>query len=262
MKPSIRTYLCNDENHRFFGEGPRQLLHAIDETGSLRSAALSMNMAYTKALRIIRSAEATLGFPLTVRTTGGKGGGGSQMTAEAREFLAKYEAYRDACTESGQQLYEEFFCRRKSIFFSSGTQTPSFTCLQNSNEVRIACIIMASGLGKRFGSNKLMASFHGAPLIHSVLDVTGSVPALCRSSRCDALPGGSRLLSVPGDSGADSYTSQSERGALSGTYTHVKKAPGFIRMSLCTRRSAASASTDTGTDMPALSRMQNITTSR
>ena len=176
MKPSIRTYLCNDENHRFFGEGPRQLLHAIDETGSLRSAALSMNMAYTKALRIIRSAEATLGFPLTVRTTGGKGGGGSQMTAEAREFLAKYEAYRDACTESGQQLYDEFFCRRKSVFYSSGTQTPSFTCLQNSNDVRIACIIMASGLGKRFGSNKLMASFHGAPLIHSVLDVTGSVP--------------------------------------------------------------------------------------
>ena len=85
MKPSIRTYLCNDENHRFFGEGPPcQLLHAIDETGSLRSAALSMNMAYTKALRIIRSAEATLGFPLTVRTTGGKGGGGSQMTAEAK----------------------------------------------------------------------------------------------------------------------------------------------------------------------------------
>ena len=74
--------------------------------------------------------------------------------------------------------------------------------------------------------------------------------------------GGSRLLSVPGNSGADSYTSQSERGALPGTYTHVKKAPGFIRLSLCTRRSAASASTDTGTDMPALSRMQNITTSR
>ena len=146
MKPSIRTYLCNDENHRFFGEGPRQLLHAIDETGSLRSAALSMNMAYTKALRIICSAEATLGFPLTVRTTGGKGGGGSQMTAEAREFLAKYEAYRDACTESGKQLYEEFFCRRKSVFFSSGTQTSSFTCLQNSNDVRVACIIMASGL--------------------------------------------------------------------------------------------------------------------
>ena len=96
MKPSIRTYRCNDENHRFFGEGPRQLLHAIDETGSLRSAALSMNMAYTKALRIIRSAEATLGFPLTVRTTGGKGGGGAVVTLKAKEMVT---AYRNFCRE-------------------------------------------------------------------------------------------------------------------------------------------------------------------
>ena len=71
MKPSIRTYLCNDD-HRFFGEGPCQLLHAIDETGSLRSAALS-NMAYAKALP---------DYPLPPKpqrisaavTTGGKGG--------------------------------------------------------------------------------------------------------------------------------------------------------------------------------------------
>ena len=117
MKPSIRTYLCNDENHRFFGEGPRQLLHAIDETGSLRSAALSMNMAYTKALRIIRSAEATLGFPLTVRTTGGKGGGGSQMTAEAREFLAKYEAYRMHVRRVGNNYMKNFFADG-NLFFS------------------------------------------------------------------------------------------------------------------------------------------------
>ena len=34
---------------------------------------------------------------------------------------------------------------------------------------------MASGLGKRFGSNKLMASFRNAPLIRSVLDATAPV---------------------------------------------------------------------------------------
>ena len=144
MKPSIRTYLCNDENHRFFGEGPRQLLHAIDETGSLRSAALSMNMAYTKALRIIRSAEATLGFPLTVRTTGGKGGGGSQMTAEAREFLAKYEAYRDACTESGQQLYDEYMDLilknlDSQYFFAGGNLF--FTLLEHKHPLSLVCKI-------------------------------------------------------------------------------------------------------------------------
>lgn len=89
MKPSIRTYLCNDETIVSLAKVLVSFFMPSMKPGSLRSAALSMNMAYTKALRIIRSAEATLGFPLTVRTTGGKGGGGSQMTAEAREFLAK-----------------------------------------------------------------------------------------------------------------------------------------------------------------------------
>lgn len=34
------------------------------------------------------------------------------------------------------------------------------------------CVIMASGLGKRFGSNKLMADFGGKPLICRILDAT------------------------------------------------------------------------------------------
>lgn len=41
-----------------------------------------------------------------------------------------------------------------------------------SREISIGCIIMASGQGKRFGSNKLMADFLGEPLIASVLKTT------------------------------------------------------------------------------------------
>ena len=36
----------------------------------------------------------------------------------------------------------------------------------------IGCVIMASGLGKRFGGNKLMADFNGMPLISHILDTT------------------------------------------------------------------------------------------
>lgn len=36
----------------------------------------------------------------------------------------------------------------------------------------IGCIIMASGLGKRFGSNKLMADLCGKPMIAHILDAT------------------------------------------------------------------------------------------
>ena len=39
----------------------------------------------------------------------------------------------------------------------------------------MGCVIMASGLGKRFGENKLMAEFHGKPLISHILDTTSDI---------------------------------------------------------------------------------------
>ena len=45
---------------------------------------MSMGMAYTKALAIMRRAEKNLGFPLTARRIGGKGGGGSVPDAESK----------------------------------------------------------------------------------------------------------------------------------------------------------------------------------
>lgn len=38
----------------------------------------------------------------------------------------------------------------------------------------IGCVIMASGMGKRFGSNKLLAAFRGKPMIEYILDITGN----------------------------------------------------------------------------------------
>ena len=39
----------------------------------------------------------------------------------------------------------------------------------------IGCVIMASGMGKRFGGNKLMTDFGGKPLICRILDVTEGI---------------------------------------------------------------------------------------
>ena len=111
MKSDIRVFLCDNDNLRFFGEGPCRLLHLIEETGSLRAAALSMGMAYTKALHLMKRAEKNLGFSLTARTIGGKGGGGSVLTPEAKEFLHDYETYRDACIQSSRELYTQIFSK-------------------------------------------------------------------------------------------------------------------------------------------------------
>ena len=43
------------------------------------------------------------------KTIGGRGGGGSTLTAEARQFLERYEAYRDACVQTSRELYSAFF---------------------------------------------------------------------------------------------------------------------------------------------------------
>ena len=83
MRPTVRTYLVDDDGNRAFGPGPAELLRRIREHGSLRAASISMNMAYTKALALVRNAERGLGAPLTRRAVGGVGGGGSTPTPEA-----------------------------------------------------------------------------------------------------------------------------------------------------------------------------------
>lgn len=113
MKTVTKITFLDDEGEKFFGEGPARLMHGIEETGSLRAAAMSMKMAYTKALKLIRNAETALGFPLIDRKTGGKDGGGSRLTAQGKEWLGRYEAYRDACKQANSRLYLEFFAEQR-----------------------------------------------------------------------------------------------------------------------------------------------------
>ena len=113
MKAVTKIIFLDDNGEKFFGEGPARLLHGIEETGSLRAASASMGMAYTKALKILGNAESTLGFPMTVRSAGGKSGGGSCLTPEGKEWLARYEAYKDACIQANARLYMEYFPKQR-----------------------------------------------------------------------------------------------------------------------------------------------------
>lgn len=97
----------------FLGNVPAVCCMPSKKPGSLRSAAISMGLAYTKALRIIKNAEAALGFPLTTRCVGGKSGGGSTLTPQGKEWLTKYETYRDACVHANRKLYLEIFSNKR-----------------------------------------------------------------------------------------------------------------------------------------------------
>lgn len=92
-----------------FGPGIAELLHKVEQTGSLQKAAAAMGMSYSKAWKILKTTEEEWGFSMTDRETGGKDGGGSRLTAEGRQVLAHYEAFMEASRKELDRLFLEYF---------------------------------------------------------------------------------------------------------------------------------------------------------
>ena len=107
LKLTVRLF--TDDQQRCFGPGIATLLERVREHRSLRSAAASMGMAYSKAWRIIRTAEDVFGCKLLDSTIGGKGGGGASLTAEAERLLAAYEEYVSDVENYCQSKFEDAF---------------------------------------------------------------------------------------------------------------------------------------------------------
>ena len=112
LHPVLSIRLFRDE--KCFGSGVAQLLHLVDEHHSLRAAAQTMGMAYSKAWRITKESEAFLGFALLVSNAGGKNGGGAHLTPEAQSLLARYDAYTDALRAASEVLFREHFLQEES----------------------------------------------------------------------------------------------------------------------------------------------------
>ncbi len=113
MKILTKIYLCDDNSEKIFGYGPLILLREVEKTGSLRKASVNMNMAYTKALKLIKNAEDGLGFKCINSSAGGKGGGGSTLTKEILEFMEKYEEYSRDCADYSRKRFSEIFTQTK-----------------------------------------------------------------------------------------------------------------------------------------------------
>ena len=94
---------------KIFGPGIAELLERVDETHSLRKATMDMGMAYSKAWRIVRTAENALGFPLLDSSVGGRGGGGAYLTERGRQFLLAYRKFEAAVHACADEVFEELF---------------------------------------------------------------------------------------------------------------------------------------------------------
>ncbi len=107
LKLTVRLY--SDDNERGFGPGIATLLHRVEEYRSLRAAAASMAMAYSKAWRIVRTAEAVFGCKMLSSVTGGKNGGGAVLTEEATALLAAYDQYCAEVQGFAAERFKRYF---------------------------------------------------------------------------------------------------------------------------------------------------------
>jgi molybdate transport system regulatory protein len=72
------------------GPGKADLLEAITRQGSISAAARAMGMSYRRAWILVDTMSRKFRDDVVVTATGGRGGGGAQVTSFGLEVLARY----------------------------------------------------------------------------------------------------------------------------------------------------------------------------
>jgi len=105
LLPRLRV-MCG--RNAALGPGRIQLLELIGETGSLRSAATRMGMAYMTAWMHVKALNRRFRSPLVVARRGGKAGGGAALTEMGRRVVALYRRMEEESHAAVQEGFREF----------------------------------------------------------------------------------------------------------------------------------------------------------
>ena len=82
------------------GPGKAELLRLIEEMGSISAAAREMGMSYRRAWTLVETMNGAFREPVVEAATGGRGGGGAQVTDFGREALNRYLAMEEKAVRS------------------------------------------------------------------------------------------------------------------------------------------------------------------
>lgn len=106
------------------GIGVLWLLNKVDELNSLRAAAKSLDISYTKAYNMVTNLEKALNRQILIRQKGGQDRQGAQLTPFAREFLMLYDNFQKECKERTKQPFDAFKDRLQTLLKQSKTTQP------------------------------------------------------------------------------------------------------------------------------------------
>jgi len=83
------------EHNKFLGGDRMALLENIDELGSITKAAKAVGISYKTAWDMVNLINNMADKPLVDRLTGGKGGGGTKLTAEGKRVLKEFQVIQE-----------------------------------------------------------------------------------------------------------------------------------------------------------------------
>ena len=106
-RPQVSASLAREVT--FFDEKIAMLLELVEETSSVRTACLRMQISYSTGWNIIRILESQLACSLMVRSQGGSNGGQSMLTEYGRQLLSQYRGFKDELQRNVDNLYKKYF---------------------------------------------------------------------------------------------------------------------------------------------------------
>ena len=106
MAAPVVRFRIDFADHSSLGPGKICLLEAIRDAGSLSQGARNIGMSYRRAWLLIESLKQSFREPVTVASTGGKDGGGMQVTEFGDALIRNYrELERDFATLAQRRLH-------------------------------------------------------------------------------------------------------------------------------------------------------------
>lgn len=107
LRAVLRIRLYREK--KFYGPGIHQLLQLTEELGSLSAACQQMGISYSKGRRIVGGMEEELGAAVLETGQGGKTGGYSRLTPQAKDMMTRYGVFLEEAEAAVQELFRKHF---------------------------------------------------------------------------------------------------------------------------------------------------------
>jgi molybdate transport system regulatory protein len=104
-----KIWIEDEQGDVVFGSGRLHILGAIEKHGSILAAAKELGMSYRAVWGKIKATEERLGRPLLTKRTGGKSGGGSELTAFAKALVERFRHLENLIMATSDTLFQGIF---------------------------------------------------------------------------------------------------------------------------------------------------------